>query len=109
MSAAPTAADSCCCCSLAAASHCRTTHLAVVRTNPNREPGLWCGRGDGYQGINTVFVSPTGLPFELQFHTPESLSMKEEACHSSYEKFRSASDSSKMIQYWEEMVSMWDM
>ena len=54
-------------------------------------------------------MSPTGLPFELQFHTPESLSMKEEACHSSYEKFRSASDSSKMIQYWEEMVSMWDM
>ena len=98
-----------CCCSLAAASHCRTTHLAVVGRNPNREPGLWCGRGDGYQGINTVFVSPTGLPFELQFHTPESLSMKEEACHSSYEKFRSASDSSKMIQYWEEMVSMWDM
>ena len=81
----------------------------MVGRNPNREPGLLCGRGDGYQGINTVFVSPTGLPFELQFHTPESLSMKEEACHSSYEKFRSASDSSKMIQYWEEMVSMWDM
>ena len=63
----------------------------------------------GYQGINTVFVTPDGLPFELQFHTPESLSMKGEECHSSYEKFRTATDSRKMMQYWEEMVSMWDM
>lgn len=56
------------------------------------------GPGDGYQGINTVFVTPDGNPFELQFHTPESLSMKEEECHSSYEKFRTATDSRKMMQ-----------
>ena len=37
----------------------------------------------GYQGINTVFVTPDGVPFELQFDTPESLAMKEEECHSS--------------------------
>jgi hypothetical protein len=67
------------------------------------------GPGDGYQGINSVFVSPSGQAFELQFHTPESLSMKEEECHSSYAKFRTATDSRKMMQYWEEMVSMWDM
>ena len=35
--------------------------------------------------------------------------MKEEECHSSYAKFRTATDSRKMMQYWEEMVSMWDM
>ena len=35
--------------------------------------------------------------------------MKEEECHSSYEKFRTATTSHKMMQYWEEMVSQWDM
>ena len=73
-----------------------------------RVKNFW-GPGDGYQGINSVFISRTGQRFELQFHTPESLSMKEEECHSSYAKFRSATDSRKMMQYWEEMVSMWDM
>ena len=76
--------------------------------NQHRVKNFW-GPGDGYQGINAVFVSPSGQAFELQFHTPESLSMKEEECHSSYEKFRTATDSRKMIQYWEEMVSLWDM
>ena len=28
--------------------------------------------------------------FELQFHTPESISTKEETCHVSYEAFRTA-------------------
>ena len=50
-------------------------------------------------GINAVFRTPeTDFPVELQFHTPESLSMKEEECHSSYEKFRTATDSRKMMQ-----------
>ena len=74
----------------------------------HRVKNYW-GPGDGYQGINAVFVSPSGQAFELQFHTPESLTMKEEECHSSYAKFRAAKDSRKMLQYWEEMVSMWDM
>ena len=76
--------------------------------NQHRVKNFW-GPGDGYQGINAVFVSPSGQAFELQLHTPESLCMKEEECHSSYEKFRTATDSRKMIQYWEEMVSLWDM
>ena len=56
--------------------------------------------GDGYQGINSVFISEGGLPFELQFHTPESIAVKEEECHVSYEKFRTAHDVGKAIQYW---------
>ena len=73
-----------------------------------RVKNYW-GPGDGYQGINAVFVSPKGLPFELQFHTPESYAMKEEECHSSYRKFQKTNDARKAVQYWEEMVSMWDM
>jgi hypothetical protein len=74
----------------------------------HRVKNYW-GPGDGYQGINCVFASASGQTFELQFHTPESVSMKEEECHSSYSKFRSATDSRKMMQYWEQMVSLWDM
>ena len=74
----------------------------------HRVKNYW-GPGDGYQGINAVFVAPSGQAFELQFHTPESLSMKEEECHSSYAKFCAAKDSRKMMQYWEEMISMWDL
>ena len=74
----------------------------------HRVKNYW-GPGDGYQGINSIFVAPSGQAFELQFHTPESFSMKEEECHSSYAKFRAAKDSRQMMQYWEEMVSLWDM
>lgn len=74
----------------------------------HRVRNFW-GPGDGYQGINSVFICPAGLPFELQFHTPESIAVKEEECHVSYEKFRTASDVGKAMQYWEEMVSLWDM
>jgi hypothetical protein len=76
-----------------------------------RVKNFW-GPGDGYQGINAVFVSPPSegsKAFELQFHTPESLAVKEEECHSSYEKFRTAGGSAnKILQYWEEMVALWD-
>lgn len=37
-----------------------------------------------YRGINTIFISPDGIMFELQFHTAESLVTKE-VCHSDYE------------------------
>ena len=37
-----------------------------------------------YRGVNTVFVSPDGIMFELQFHTAESLVTKE-AEHPIYE------------------------
>ena len=39
---------------------------------------------------------------------PESFAVKEEECHPSYEQFRTTDESYKAMQYWEEMVSMWD-
>ena len=42
-----------------------------------------------YKGINTQWRRPeTGLRFEVQFHTPESLEVKE-LSHDAYERIRS--------------------
>ena len=61
-------------------------------------------KGDAYQGINSVFsfectdgtddevaanmgaARVDKLYFELQFHTPASITTKEETCHVSYEQ-----------------------
>lgn len=40
-----------------------------------------------YRGINTVIETPGGYKFELQFHTPESLDIKEKV-HKLYERRR---------------------
>ena len=47
---------------------------------------LW--EKEQYKGINSQWRSPeTGLRFELQFHTPESLEAKE-ITHQAYERLR---------------------
>lgn len=40
-----------------------------------------------YRGVNTVFATPDGYKFELQFHTPESLDVKNKT-HALYEEQR---------------------
>lgn len=40
-----------------------------------------------YRGLNTVVEDPNGYKFELQFHTPESIEIKEKV-HVLYEQFR---------------------
>ena len=47
-----------------------------------------------YRGVNTVFVSPDGIMFELQFHTAESLVTKE-AEHPLYEICRNPNTAEK--------------
>jgi hypothetical protein len=48
---------------------------------------LWAE--EQYKGINSQWRSPeTGLRFEMQFHTPESLAAKE-LTHEAYERLRS--------------------
>jgi hypothetical protein len=50
---------------------------------------LWAD--DQYKGINSQWRRPeTGLRFEMQFHTPESLEAKE-LTHKAYERIRSSS------------------
>ena len=49
---------------------------------------LWTD--DQYKGINSQWRRPeTGLRFEMQFHTPESLEAKE-LTHKAYETLRSS-------------------
>lgn len=45
-----------------------------------------------YRGLNTLYQTPDGYTFELQFHTPQSLEIKEEN-HKLYEEARLASTS----------------
>ena len=44
-------------------------------------------RGDAYSGINTILQAPTGLAWELQFHTPRSFELKMSS-HHQYELVR---------------------
>jgi hypothetical protein len=48
--------------------------------------------GNSYKGINATLVSPSGQPFELQFHTPESFRVAR-ATHGDYEIKRDLSRS----------------
>lgn len=50
-----------------------------------RSKNSW-GR-DGYQAVNAVFRDPSGIPFEVQFHTPESRARRNEE-HGLYEQLR---------------------
>ena len=47
----------------------------------------WC-LGDFYQGINTSWKYKNGVIFELQFHTPESFSIKNKRPLTQNYKFR---------------------
>lgn len=47
-----------------------------------------------YRGVNTVVTTPDGYNFELQFHTPESLTVKNKT-HALYEEQRKATTSAE--------------
>ena len=54
----------------------------------SRVKNFW-QKGDDYQGINAKVKHPAGFEFEMQFHSPESLSMKEKT-HPLYEERRTS-------------------
>jgi SPP1 gp7 family putative phage head morphogenesis protein len=63
--------------------------------------------GDGYQGINGVFETPSGTRFELQFHTRASLAAKDPS-HKLYEDQRVLSpDSAEYRRLQREIDDMW--
>ena len=54
---------------------------------------LWYG--DQYKGINSQWRRPeTGMRFEMQFHTPESLEAKE-LTHKAYERIRGSASAAE--------------
>jgi hypothetical protein len=62
---------------------------------------------DGYKGINAVLRNPQGTKYELQFHTPRSLTVKEEISHPLYEKIRASKDPVKIKKWTAEMDEAW--
>jgi hypothetical protein len=59
-----------------------------------------------YKGINSNWMMGDQL-LEIQFHTPESLLVKEEKSHKIYEKQRVETDPVKIKAYAEEMAEIW--
>ena len=61
----------------------------------------------GYKGINTVLRNPQGTKYELQFHTPRSIEVKEKISHPLYEKIRMSKDPVKIKKWTAEMDDAW--
>lgn len=57
------------------------------------------GESTDYMGINAIYRTEDGFPFEVQYHTLESIDTKMQRCHHSYEKFREDHSMAK-AQYW---------
>ena len=62
---------------------------------------------DTYDGINVAMMTPKGHPFELQFHTPESLETKD-ISHRLYEDWRVNPDPEVRKKLADEMIALWD-
>jgi hypothetical protein len=79
--------------------------LAYVREgNAWAEPERF---GGAYRGINMTFRTADGLEFEVQFHTKESLAMKEEL-HVLYEEARDpATPAARRAELQDEMRRRW--
>ena len=65
-------------------------------------------RGDAYNGINVALTDPDGFPVELQFHTDESLRVKEGRVHAIYEKWREEPDENKRAIMGHQMRDLYD-
>ena len=52
------------------------TNIKIKNTMGNGNVDPTTGTGYMYRGVNTTMVAPDGTPFELQFHTVESLQIK---------------------------------
>lgn len=70
----------------------------------------WIDKMNPYNGINTTIQAPNGQKFELQYHTPESFTLKNGKMHDLYEKQRLIKDetSKEYIQLTEEMFELSD-
>jgi hypothetical protein len=65
------------------------------------------GTGDAYDGLNMVMVNDQGQKFEIQFHTPESVEIKDKA-HDVFDEYRELrpNDPERKTLY-DEMAALW--
>jgi len=62
---------------------------------------------NAYKGINVNFLDPDGYKFELQFHTPQSFTVKEPS-HQLYNQSRKIADGPERSALQEESRRLWD-
>jgi hypothetical protein len=84
------------------------TSLAKLKSQgtQTRVKNFW-KKGDPYQGINVALTTSKGVKAELQFHTTESLKVKN-VIHHDYEKFRVSSEPSLRKSLWDTMTATAD-
>jgi phage putative head morphogenesis protein, SPP1 gp7 family len=69
----------------------------------------WLNSNNPYNGINTNLLSPEGFLFEIQYHTPESFTLKNGLLHELYEKARILDeDSTEYAKLQDEMFKLSD-
>jgi hypothetical protein len=69
-----------------------------------RAKNFWSD-GDDYQGMN-VKATKSGVTVELQFHTRDSVRVKETQLHPVYEEYRKSTDNTKRRELWDKMVGI---
>lgn len=67
------------------------TEMTNIGYDVTNAKNYWV-EGNNYKGINVAMLSPEGDRVELQFHTPESLELKESSNHALYEAWRVIDD-----------------
>lgn len=69
-----------------------------------RAKNFW--NSPGYSGINSIFQTPAGLKFELQFHTPGSLAVKEPS-HLLFEALRVETNPAERARLEQLITDLW--
>ena len=73
-----------------------------------KEENSWL-RGDPYSDLSYVIATPADFRFELQFHTKESLELKQKTLHKMYEEFRApATPKARRQELFDLMTAHWD-
>jgi hypothetical protein len=78
--------------------------LGEAGFRPYEVENYWGGMDD-YEGLHANLVGPEGGKIELQFHTPESLDVKERRNHPLYEEYRESPDALRRFDLYQEMVA----
>lgn len=79
--------------------------LTAAGYRPLKVKNYW-QTGNGYKGINSNWISPSGQRIEVQFHTPKSLETKEPS-HKLYEDSRKLPDGPEKDALVQESRQMW--
>jgi hypothetical protein len=72
-----------------------------------RVKNAWQAEATGYQGINTVWRAQNGQLFEMQFHTPFSIDVKERISHPLYDLLKASTDPKERLAIERKIADAW--